>query len=150
MHALAENSGLTIAKHEASHVVAAQRLGVAVLRVSIDPERPHVTTRIWFGSTPGEQIEGLKQQAIIDLAGVVLEPGSPSIFDQQNAIRCCERIVRLRHGAGDDGALTRAHRIEVESLPPTVIHRQGLCPLPLLFERAIKDQARIRLTFAPM
>ena len=105
---------MAIAKHEASDVVAAQRLLVEVVNISIDPANPHVKTRFRSGSTAGEQIDGLRRQAIVALAGTITDRNEHSILDTENALRYCEQISagELRHGIEADGASLPSHRVE--------------------------------------
>ena len=123
---LVENSNLTIARHEASHLVVASKLpGVEVLDVSIDPAGPFVRTRVRTGGTPDEEIAALKLQAVIALAGVIVDDASASALDQQNAQRYCEQIVGLRHRMADS-ALPPSYRTEVEDLLAALQDRAAL------------------------
>ena len=46
--------------HEASHVVVANKLGIKIVRICVDPEDAHVRTRFQSGKTTAEKIAVLK------------------------------------------------------------------------------------------
>jgi hypothetical protein len=103
--------------HEASHCVAAKMLGVEIVRVVCDPDDAYVTTRHRRARARAEALDMLERLAVIDLAGVAVDPVPGAAGDdERHAHERIEQIVRLRAGCDPGHKLTLAQRTEATTM----------------------------------
>ena len=105
-----------IALHEAGHATVARLLGIEVTAVSVDPDDAYVTTRHRRGGDAGPGVAILERLAIVDLVGTVIEPPPASATDQENAMRRCAEVVRLKLDIADDEVLNASQFAKVRAL----------------------------------
>jgi hypothetical protein len=86
--------------------VAARALGVWVLHATVAEGGPYVRTRFPYGpkTSAGVMIRSMEREALVALAGEVVEQGSESASerDRENAQSYALRVILLRDAIGED------------------------------------------------